>query len=198
MKLDIHKRLHAVDQLLERTTDHRHRTIIKNFLRHATLEVCGLWEGILIPEMTVEHPIYRFHTEHGLQIYDGMDAVRRMYIGFVEEGSTVMYHTDAKVAVCDQGLFFEYVNNRFYKGAVLAKQPGAGTDIDPDGDYLSSNTNAMFWPYDERCRMIGEHVYRDRDRRIRRIDPSEVITQEECRQHLLPRAPALEECYLPK
>ncbi|WP_326543661.1 hypothetical protein [Pseudorhodoferax sp.] len=195
MKLDIYKRLHAVDRLLERTTDKRHRTIVNNFLRHATLEVCGLWEGILIPEMTVEHPVYRFHTPEGFTLYDGMDAVRRMYIGFVEEGSTVMYHTDAHVAVTDEGMFFEYVNNRYFKGAALLRQ---GIDVDdPKADYMSSHTNAMFWPYDERCRMIGEHVYRGNDRKIRRLDPSEVITQEDCRTHLLPRAPRLEDCYLP-
>jgi len=195
MKLDIHHRLAYVDRLLERSSDRRHRTIINNFIRHATLEVCGLWEGILIPEMTVEHPVYRFHTDKGHTLYDGMDAVRRMYISFVEEGSTVMYHTDGHAAVTDEGLFFEYVNNRYYKGAALL---ALGEQVpDPEADYLVSHTNSMFWPYDERCRMIGEHVYRGRDRTLRQIPASEVITVEDCRRHLLPRIPPLEECFLP-
>lgn len=195
MKYDIYKRLEAVDKLKARTSDKRHLTIINNFLRHATLEVCGYWEGILIPEMVVEHPVYNFHSPEGHVVYDGMDAVRRMYVGFVEEGSTVMFHTNAHVAVSDDGIFFEYVNNRYFKGAALIKQ-GVQVD-DPAGDYMSSHTNGMFWPYDERCRMIGENVYRGNDRRIRRIPADEVITQEDCRKHLLPLIPPLEACSLP-
>ena len=61
MKFDIAKRMHVVDTAIDRTTNPLHKAILENYRRHANLEVCGLWEQILVPDMTVADPVYRIH-----------------------------------------------------------------------------------------------------------------------------------------
>ena len=62
MKFDITTRLKVVERLIDRTTNPRHRAILLNYHRRSTLEVCGYYEEILGPDMTVEHPHYVFHS----------------------------------------------------------------------------------------------------------------------------------------
>src|SRR5690554_5066509 len=130
MKFDITKRLPEVDEALANTDNPRHIAILKNFVRHANLEVCGLWEGIVAPDMMVDHPIYRFHSPKGLRILDGMDAVRAEYQSYADDASSVIYHTDGIMSVTDRGILTEYMSHRFWPGHLLRKQ---GDDIDdPD------------------------------------------------------------------
>jgi hypothetical protein len=184
MKFDILQRAPALEALIAKTTNKRHLAILENYRRHAILEVCGKWEGILEPDMIVPHPVYRFHTPKGTRIIEGMDAVRAEYKSYVEQNTTVIYHTQEHVAVNDDGLYSEYVSHRFWPGKVLAQQ---GDDIsDPDAMYEVTLTQAMYWPYDDEARLIEERVYRGNDRKVRRCPPEEVITMQECREKLLP------------
>jgi hypothetical protein len=57
-KKDMASTISAADRLLETLTDPLHRQIIENYRRHAILEVCGEWEDIFTPDMTVEVPEY--------------------------------------------------------------------------------------------------------------------------------------------
>jgi hypothetical protein len=51
----------AVRQLIEATENPRHRYLLQAFDRHRNLEHAGRFEEIFTPEMTVEHPVYRFN-----------------------------------------------------------------------------------------------------------------------------------------
>jgi hypothetical protein len=184
MKFDITQRAPALDALIAKTTDRRHLAILENYRRHAILEVCGLYEGILAPDMIVPHPVYRFHAPKGTRIIEGLDAIRGEYESYVEQNTTVIYHTEEHVAVSDEGFFTEFVSHRFWPGKVLAAQ-GDSID-DPDAMYMVMLTQAMFWPYDDKARVIEERVYRGNDRKVRRCNPDEVITMADCRKHLLP------------
>ena len=184
MKFDITKRLPGVDREIARTTNRRHLAILENFRRHSILEVCGMWEGILEPDMIVPEPIYRFHSPKETRVIEGMEAVRKEYVSYVADKTTVIYHTNETIAANDDGLFTEYVSHRFFPGEYL-KRLGDSID-DPAATYLVSLTQAMFWPYDDQARVIEERVYRGNDRKLRRCDPSEVITMQECREKLLP------------
>src|SRR5215467_9549336 len=42
-----------IEQLIEQTEKPLHRAFLKNYLRHALLEISGYWEQILAPELTV-------------------------------------------------------------------------------------------------------------------------------------------------
>jgi hypothetical protein len=144
--------------------------------------------------MSVEEPVYRFHSVKGLQVLHGMAKVRAMYAGLVDEGSTVIYHTEEHVSVADWGFSTEYKSHRFWKGSLLQAQ---GDDIDDlDATYLVSMTQVMIWLYDDKARMQEERVYRGSDRSLRKCDPAEVITVQEAREKLMPQIPAVEECSL--
>lgn len=188
-KIDITQRMKVVDDLIAKTTNRRHWAILNNYKRHADLEVCGMWEGILEPDMMVEHPVYKFHSPLGMRVLDGMEAVRAEYIKYTKEASSVMYHSDERITVDDSGFYTEYVTHRFYRGETLMEQ-GVTVD-DAAAVYLSSNSQMMYWPYDNDARCAGERVYRGADRVIRKAHPDEVITIDECRDKLLPGLPAV-------
>jgi hypothetical protein len=186
-KFDITKRLPEVDEALARTDNPRHIAILKNYVRHANLEVSGLWEGIVAPDMMVENPVYVFHSHQGVRRIEGMAAVRTEYASYEKLGNTVIYHTDGYIMVDDFGFMTEYVSHRFWPGSLLRS---IGDDIDdPNAMYLVTHTQMMAWPYDDRARVVGERVYRGGDRVIRKCDPAEVITMQECRDKLIPTLP---------
>jgi len=194
MKFDITQRMRAVDDYVATLSHPRHRAMIQNYRRHAILEVTGRWEEILAPRMTVAQPHYRIHDGAGVRVFDGMDKVRGFYRALVDEGSTVIYHTDEHVAVADWGFSTEYLCHRFWKGATLAKM-GDRID-DPAATYLVSATQVMVWLFDDNALLKGERIYRGSDRVVRKCDPAEVITPQECMEKLTPLLPPLEECSL--
>jgi len=187
MKFDITKRLPEVDLALSRTDNPRHIAILQNYIRHANLEVSGLWQGILAPDMMVDNPLYIFHSPQGLRRIEGMEAVRAEYESYELLGNTVIYHTDGEIMVNDFGFMTEYVSNRFWPGSLLRAN---GEDIDdPQATYLVSMTQSMYWPYDDQARVIGERVFRGSDRTVRKCQPEEVITMQDCRDLLIPHLP---------
>jgi hypothetical protein len=187
MKFDITQRLPEVDLAISKTDNPRHLAILHNYVRHANLEVSGLWQAILAPDMMVENPLYIFHSPQGLRRIEGMDAVRAEYESYEKLGNTVIFHTDGEILVNDGGFMTEYVSHRFWPGNLLRP---LGDDIDdPEAIYLVSMTQAMYWPYDERARVIGERVFRGSDRKVRKCKPEEVITMQDCRDHLIPVLP---------
>lgn len=184
MKFNILDRAPAMEALIAKTTNKRHLAILENYRRHAILEVCGEWEGILEPDMIVPHPVYRFHTPKGTRVIEGMENVRAEYQTYESQNTTVIYHTQEHCAVNDDGLYSEYVSHRFWPGAILAAQGDAVED--PNAVYEVTLTQAMYWPYDEEARLIEERVYRGNDRKIRLCPADEVITMQECKDKLLP------------
>lgn len=187
MKFDITKRLPEVELALSRTDNPRHIAILQNYVRHANLEVSGLWQGILAPDMMVDNPLYIFHSPQGLRRIEGMAAVRAEYESYELLGNTVIYHTDGEIMVNDFGFMTEYVSHRFWPGSLLRAN---GEDIDDaQATYLVSMTQSMYWPYDDQARVIGERVFRGSDRVVRKCHPDEVITMQECREKLIPTLP---------
>jgi len=184
-KLDVTKAVLGVDRRLEVTEDPRHRQILENYRRHGLLEVSGRWPEILDPAMTVEHPVYRI-TEGGRSLLlDGREQVQEFYRGMTEAGAPVMILEDEKIAVADWGFVSESIFNHYAPGGFLL---ASGEDVDdPDAWYLLRHRMAMIWHYDDRARMIGEHVYEDAtSREITKLAPEDVVTPEEAREALAP------------
>jgi hypothetical protein len=184
-KLDITQVTLAVDRSLEVTENPRHRQILENYRRHGLLEVSGRWPEIFDPEMTVEHPVYRI-TEGGRSLLlDGREQVQEFYRGMSEAGNLVMILEDEEIAVADWGFASESIFNHYTPGRVLIE---GGDDVDdPDAWYLLRHRLAMVWHYDDRARMIGEHVYEDAtSREIVKLGPEDVVTREEARETLAP------------
>jgi hypothetical protein len=63
-----------------------------------------------------------------------------------------------------------------------------GVEADANAMYLSRARIVMVWPYDERCRLVGEDVweYDETVREIIALDPSDVLTPEQAGKLLNP------------
>jgi hypothetical protein len=79
--------------------------------------------------------------------------------------------------------------NAFVPAPMLGDSPfdNVRAGDDPSEMYLLRRTLAFVWPYDERARLIGEHVYEDgASREVVQPDPTDVITAERARELLAP------------
>lgn len=191
MKLDITQRMHVVDDAIDRCANPFHKAILENYRRHANLEVCGIWEKILVPEMTASDAEYRVHIGDKLIEAKGIEEVSVIYRGMLETESTVIYHTDEHIMVSDEGLMTDYVSHRFWKGSHLQAQ-GVAVD-DPDKGYIVNQSIICFFPYNSDAILAGEIVYHGADMKVRPCPPEEFITVAECREKLLPKMKSVEQ-----
>lgn len=146
----------AVERLLERTTNPRHRFLLETYNRHRYLEMAGRYEEIFAPEMTVEHPVYRFDMLDEKLVLDGREQVMGVYAGWAETAQCIFYAEDEQLAVGDHMVISRSTLLQQTPGAVLVE---SGVEVDPDATYLVKSRESMIWPYDDRCRMIGEEVW---------------------------------------
>jgi hypothetical protein len=188
MKKDIAVTISAADRLLETLTDPLHRQIIENYRRHAILEVCGEWEGIFAPEMTVAVPEYYYNITG----YEGIravgDDVKAVYKHLADTSTAVIVVEDERLMVSDWGFCSDAMFNTYQRGRDLVALgvPEAG-DLDPEGPYVLRQHFAMIWPYDDHGRMVGEHVYENKARReIVPIAEEDHLTMDDARARLLP------------
>lgn len=163
------------DRLLDEIENPRHRAMLRNFRRHALLEIAGRWREILVPEMLVDHPVYRINEGGTSFVLSGMDEVATFYQQMSAAGLTVFGPISENIAVADWGLAIESHFLHHLPGRALAAQ---GVDIDdPDAHYELTHYMASFWPYDDDVRLIGEHIYEDAtSREIVKLDPADVVT----------------------
>lgn len=146
----------AVERLLERTTNPRHRFLLETYNRHRYLEMAGRYEEIFAPEMTVEHPVYRFDMLDEKLVLDGREQVMAVYADWAEKGQCIFYAEDEQLAVGDHMVVSRSTLFQQTPGAVLVE---SGVEVDPQATYLMKSRESMIWPYDDRCRMIGEEVW---------------------------------------
>ncbi len=165
-------------RLLEQTTKPLHRAILLNFWRHVHLEGSGQYERILSPDMTVEHPVYRVTWGANPTVIEGRDGV----LGFYNSvGDAVLWHSDDRLAVGDWGVSDEITFHQLASGADL-RAIGYAVD-DPSKLYHVYSRQAFIWPYDERARLVGEHLYEDKTSlKIEEVPRSEAITPARVRE----------------
>lgn len=191
MKFDITQRMHVVDDAIDRCPNPFHKAILENYRRHANLEVSGMWEQILVPEMTTPDADYRVHICDKMLQAKGFKEVSAIYRMMVETESTVICHTDEHIMVSDEGLMTDYVSHRFWKGSHLQAQ-GVAVE-DPKKLYVVSQSIITFFPYNSDAILTGETVYHGADMKVRVCPPEEFITVAECREKLLPRMKSLDQ-----
>ena len=183
---DIAGTISAADRLLEVTENPRHRRILENYRRHAILEICGEWEAIFTPDLTVEEPVYYFNIQgYDGVVVNGAQAVKDIYRNLAETQTSVILVENEHLWVDDWGFASDSDFVTYERGhALIAK--GFQVD-DPDGYYRETQHFAMIWPYDEKGRLIGERVYENKPlHRIEQIDREDFITLEDARARLLP------------
>lgn len=185
-----------IDVLIESTADPVHRAILVNYRRHGLLEVAGRYDELLAPDMTVRHPHYRIFEGGNGVILDGLETVRDFYASLARMDMLVMWTGRQRMAVADWGFAGEAEFSQFVPGRMLGDNVFGALDddsasarsaFDPDGWYLVRRTLAFVWPYDEKVRMIGEHVYEDAESKVvTQVAPDDVITGARAAQLLSP------------
>lgn len=184
-EFDITKTNIAVDRLLEVTENPRHRLLLQNYHRHRNLEMAGRYKEIFAPEMTIAHPVYRFDYLGEKFTLDGREQVEAIYRQWTETDQCVFYVENEQLAVGDTMIVSRATGYQQIPGAVLA---AGGVEADESATYLAKTREAMIWPYDERCRLIGEDVweYEPSAREFIKLDPADVLTAEQAGKLLGP------------
>jgi hypothetical protein len=200
-ELDIRRTNAAVQELIEVTENPRHRYLLQAYDRHRNLEHAGRFEEIFDPEMTVEHPVYRFDMKgQPPMTLDGREQVEPLYRYWAETNQSVFYNEQESVAVGDFLVVSTMLGYQQVLGSDLAA--AGNPDVDSEAMYLLRGRVAMVWPYDERGRLIGENVweYDDSEHELIRLNPDEVLTTERSRELLDPQIkpmPAFDDSMLP-
>jgi hypothetical protein len=199
-QLDITKTNIAVQELIETTENPRHRYLLQAYDRHRNLEHAGRFDEIFTPEMTVEHPIYRFNMiGQPPTTLEGREQVEPMYRLWAETNQSIFYNESETVAVGDWMVVSTMIGYQQTAGSALVS---GGIDADEDAMYLLRGRVAMVWPYDERGRLVGENVweYDDGEHDLIKLDPDDVLTTERAAELLEPHIkplPPFEEGMLP-
>jgi hypothetical protein len=165
-KRDITNVPRELDELIRSSTSDRHRHMLENVRRHYLLELTGRIDEIFAADMTVEHPVYYLDLDGTSRTLRGQAEVKAFY----QEVAGVVFTCEATShAITDDAYWFESWFNFYLPGAAIGRQP--------DAWYLKRQWISMRWPYDERARLIGEHVYEHVDiAEVVPIDESEVVT----------------------
>ncbi len=174
----VHDCMKPTAKLLERTTKPLHRAILLNFWRHVHLEGSGEYDKIVAPDMMVDHPVYRVTWGANPAVIEGREGVRAFYQSV---GEAVLWHSDDCLAVEDWGICDEITFHQLATGSDLRL---IGYEVPlPDRLYHVYSRQAFIWPYDERARLKGEHLYEDKTSlRIEEVHRSEAITPARVRE----------------
>jgi hypothetical protein len=78
-KFDVTEWPRQVEAFLHATEKPLHRAILKNYLRHLLLEVAGYWDQIIVPELTIDEPMYRVGDRREMRVLSGKNAVEGFY-----------------------------------------------------------------------------------------------------------------------
>lgn len=221
-KFDVTKLNIAIDQLLERTTNPRHRFMLQAYSRHRYLEVAGRYEEIFAPEMMSMHPEYVFRAAGNDATLTGQDSVKSLYRFWAETNQSIFFVENEEVAVSDHNIFSVALMNQqisgkiFKAGKLMAHLPNAisekilgkllaskGHKADDNDMYLYRSVIHMVWPYDDQCRLIGEDVYEPFPERAElfKLAPGDVLTTEESAKllaRLIKPLPSFDEAVLSK
>jgi hypothetical protein len=165
-------------ELVERTENPLHRAMLLNFWRHVHLEGAGEFDRIVADDMMVEHPVYRVTWGANPAVIEGKEGVLAFYNAV---GDAVLWHSDDRLSVADWGICDEITFHQLAKGADLR---AIGYDVpEPDRLYHVASRQAFIWPYDDRARLAGEHLYEDKTSlEIEEVDPDEAITPARVRE----------------
>jgi hypothetical protein len=199
-QLDITQTNIAVQRLIERTENPRHRYLLQAYDRHRNLEHAGRFEEIFTAEMMVEHPVYRFKMAGQPPLtLEGREQVEPMYRLWAETNQSIFYNESETVAVGDWMVVSTMVGYQQTLGSALG---AAGIEADEDAMYLVSGRVAMLWPYDERGRLVGENVWEfdESEHQVVKLDPNDVLTTERAAELLEPQIkplPEFDESMLP-
>ena len=216
--VDVTKLNVAVDRLLDKTSNPRHRWLLAAYARHRALEVAGRYKEIFVPEMTVPEPVYHFDLMGNKFVARGRAQVEGLYRMWAQTHQSVFYIEHEEVADADHYVSsvitgYQQVSGKsMLEGKLMSWLPSGiahrllaralakekHTPNDKDMYLFHAKGLQMIWPYDDRGRLLGEDVWEPNhdDASFFKLDPKDVLTTEEAGRLMaplikpLPRFPA--------
>ncbi|GAA0382059.1 hypothetical protein Acor_52650 [Acrocarpospora corrugata] len=153
-KLDITNIPRELDEIIAASGSARHRQIAEVVRRHYLLELTGRGGELFDQDMMVENPVYYLNI-NGLSLT--LRSAKEVDAFYESQHGLMLAATDVTQVVNDHGYWAECWFNWYLTGAALAAQGVAVSS--PEATYIKKSWISMFWPFDERGRMLGEHVY---------------------------------------
>jgi hypothetical protein len=186
-KMDITRTNAAIDALLRVTDNPRHRFMLQAFHRHRFLEIAGRYAEIFAPDMTVERPVYHFNYAGILTTLEGADAVKGLYGHWAQTHQSIFYVEREQIAVADN--YVASVGD-FYQQVLGKSLATNGIKVDDENAYYLYKVygTQQIWPYDDRCRLVGEDVWETGPAlsEVIKLDPADVVTTEQAAAMLNP------------
>jgi len=183
-KFDVTHWPNEVEKYLEKTEKPLHRAILKNYLRHLLLEISGYWDQIIVPELTIEHPVYRVGEFGAVQVLEGKAEVEDFYRKTYEAGVNVMGARTMNMCVEDFGVTTEAFWTHVVPGEFLQDHD---IDADPQAHYLMSYHIFQVFAYTTDALLIGERIYVDSaSYTYEKLAAEDVVTPEQAREQLAP------------
>jgi len=185
-KFDVTEWPRQVELFLEKTQKPLHRAILKNYFRHLLLEVAGYWDQIIVPELTIDEPMYRVGDRREMRVLSGKSAVEGFYKEAFETRQNVMGARTMNMGVEDYGVTTEAVWTHVVPGVCLKDHD---IDADPDAHYLMNHHLFQIFTYtnDPKPKLIAERIYDDPESySYEKLAPADVVTPEMAREQLAP------------
>jgi hypothetical protein len=185
--LDITTTNAAIERLLERTENPRHRFLLQTYHRHRYLEIAGRYEEIFVPEMTVDEPVYRFYTGGVPLTLSGRDTIKDLYALWTQTAECIFYAEDEQLAVGDDLICSNAIAYQQHPALSLIARGHLVDDL--DATYLRRTRQLMVWGYDERGRLLGENVWEldPAGAEIIKLEPADVLTPDMAAERLAPQ-----------
>jgi hypothetical protein len=152
----------ALQQQANDEPNPRHQKILRNYIRHMSLETAGLWDQFLDDHDTMMSDDIVYHVRSAslgapdLVTVAGHDAVHEFYSGL---GLSMGVLQSQDTAVSDWGFSSWLHHTHFFPGRDVPEN-FAHHVTDPDALYALENIRfGMYWPYDDQQRLIGEDLF---------------------------------------
>jgi len=185
-KFDVTEWPRQVELFLTRTQNPLHRAILKNYFRHLLLEVSGYWDQIIVPELTIDEPMYRVGDRREMEVLSGKAAVEGFYRRAFETRQNVMGARTMNMGVEDYGVTTEAVWTHVVPGVCLKEHV---IDADPHAHYLMTHHLFQIFSYTRgtKPKLISERIYDDPESySYVKLAPADVVTPEMAREQLAP------------
>ena len=160
-RFDVTKFPRDVEASVERTVNPFHRAILKNYLRHLLLEISGYWDQILVPELTIDEPVYRIGHLGRTIVLIGHDEVASFYRATCETGKNVMGGLRMNMCVDDFGVVTEARWAEVLTD-ILARNEQGVTEADPTPITCSRTTSSRCFSYTRTAKLVGDASTRTR------------------------------------
>jgi hypothetical protein len=160
MNIDPKSSIPRLQEMLDATTDERHRAVLGVALKHSLLESEPVWDVDQIMTTLVAEPAYHIWVNGSDVGPKGFEAVRAFYDAAVQSKATLMQFDVERVVVDDHCAVLEGFIRHVCPGPVAASLGMVIDELDdPEARYLLVYRTITVMPVNEDGLMEGEDVY---------------------------------------